>query len=208
MGICYIKTIAPGALLGMWHMTESWQELASQVDLPAPEMDKLTSIQKDKRKIEWLSCRLLLQKMISSSPVVRHDSNRKPYIPDSNIQLSISHSGEYASVYINNSRSVGVDIQEMKPSISKGIDYFLNAEEQQWIDAADNLLLHLMWSAKESAFKYAGNADLDLKKHFTISHFERNQNGQFEVLISNQRELERLDIAYDTFENYVLTWTL
>ncbi|KAA0988972.1 4'-phosphopantetheinyl transferase family protein [Dyadobacter aurulentus] len=208
MGICYIKTISAGAQLGMWRMAESWQELKIHVNLPAEEFQALDLIEKDRRKTEWLSCRILLENMTGNPPVIRHDTNRKPYLPGTDYQLSMSHSGDYAAVYLNKSKSVGIDIQQMKPSISKGIDYFLNAEEQEWIDIHDNLLLHLLWSAKESAFKYAGNADLNLKKHLTIKRFKSNQNGQFEVFILNQGKAEKLEIAYDTFDDYVLTWTL
>ncbi|WP_031527612.1 4'-phosphopantetheinyl transferase family protein [Dyadobacter crusticola] len=208
MGISCIKTISPQARLGIWHMTETWQELRSLVQLPEEAFAQLNTIPKDKRKQEWLSCRMLIQELTSRPPVVWYDTNRKPHIPDTDFQLSMSHSGDFAAVYIAPDQSVGVDIQQMKPSISKGIDYFLNEEEQQWIHAEDNLLLHLIWSAKESAFKYAGDAELDLKKHITITPFKSNQNGEFEVLLARKDTNEAVRIAYDTFEDYVLTWTL
>jgi phosphopantetheinyl transferase len=208
MGICYIKTVAPHAQLGIWRMTEPWQDLTTKINLPEEELHALTDITKDKRKQEWLSSRLLIQEITGQSPVVRHNADRKPYLPASEYQLSISHSGEYAAVYISPKSMVGVDIQQLKPSISKGIDYFLNPDEQQWIDTENNLLLHLMWSAKEAAFKYAGNADLDLRKHFTIKPFESNQNGEIQVLISNAGHIVPLTLGYDTFDDYVLTWTI
>ncbi|KQS34169.1 4'-phosphopantetheinyl transferase superfamily protein [Dyadobacter sp. Leaf189] len=208
MPICCIKTISPKARLGLWHMTETWQELRSLVNLPEEAFAQLKSISKDKRKQEWLACRMLIQELTSRPPVVRYDTNRKPHIPDSSYQLSMSHSGDFAAIYLADEQLVGTDIQQMKPSISKGIDYFLNEEEQQWINAADNLLLHLIWSAKESAFKYAGDAELDLKKHITIKPFKSNQNGRFEVLLASKGTNQTLPVAYDTFEDYVLTWTL
>ncbi|WP_439557018.1 4'-phosphopantetheinyl transferase family protein [Dyadobacter sp.] len=188
-------------------MTESWQELRNLVNLPEKAFTQLETIAKDKRKQEWLACRMLIQELTSRPPVVHYDTNRKPHIPDSSYQLSMSHSGDFAAVYVSD-QSVGLDIQQMKPSISKGMDYFLNDEEQQWINAADNLLLHLIWSAKESAFKYAGDAELDLKKHITIKPFKSNQNGRFEVLLASKGTYLTLPVAYNTFEDYVLTWTL
>ncbi|MHA4741502.1 4'-phosphopantetheinyl transferase family protein [Dyadobacter sp. MSC1_007] len=208
MGISSIKSISPVSLLGLWHMTETWQQLQAMLDLPQQEADTLDSIQKDKRKQEWLACRALLAAMTGSAPSIVYDNNRKPHIDGSQMQLSMSHSGAYACVYVHHSRPVGVDIQQMKPSISKGADYFLNEDEQHWADLTDNLLLHLMWSAKESVFKYAANKDLDLKKHILINRFSSNQNGFFEVNLISGQSPQPLRIAYDTFDDYVLTWTV
>jgi 4'-phosphopantetheinyl transferase len=208
MGISSIKSISPVSLLGLWHMTETWQQLQAMLDLPDRETATLDSIQKDKRKQEWLACRALLAEMTGSVPAIVYDSNRKPHIEGSQMQLSMSHSGAYACVYVHHTSPVGVDIQQMKPSISKGADYFLNEHEQHWADLTDNLLLHLMWSAKESVFKYAANADIDLKKHITINRFSSNQNGVFEVNLLNGQSPQSMQIAFDTFEDYVLTWTV
>lgn len=208
MGISSIKSISPVSSLGLWYMTETWQQLKEMLDLPQPEIDTLQSIQKDKRKQEWLACRALLAQMTGSQHSIVYDGNRKPHLEGSAMHISMSHSGQYACVYVHETQPVGVDIQQMKPSISKGADYFLCDEELDWADLSDNLLLHLMWSAKESVFKYAGNAALDLRKHMTINRFPSNQNGIFEVNLVNGQSLEPLRIAYETFEDYVLTWTV
>jgi phosphopantetheinyl transferase len=189
-------------------MSESWQELNAMIKLPKHELQALDEKKTDKRKQEWLACRVLLNKMAQIEPVIFYDQNRKPHIKDSTHQISMSHSGDYASVYLHSRAPVGVDLQLMKPSISKGSDYFLNESEQKWAALENNLLLHLIWSAKEAAFKYAGNADLDLKKHIITNQFDSNQNDQIEVCIQRENSFESIGVHYDTFENYVLAWTV
>ena len=78
----------------------------------------------------------------------------------------------------------------------------------KWADLEDNLQMHLIWSAKESVFKYAGDALIDLKKHIVINSFSGNQNGGFEVNLQKGDLPETIQIQFDTFEDYVLTWTL
>ena len=207
MGICYIKSISDHATLGLWHVTEQCQDLQEMISLPAHDLEKLNAKRTEKRKLEWLVCRVLLKEMIHIEPVVYYDENRKPHLENDSHQISMSHSGDYVSVYVHERMPVGVDLQLMKPSISKGADYFLNAEEQDWTDLDDNLLLHLIWSAKEAAFKYAGDPDLDLKKHIITKPFSINQNGLIEVSILKNTS-ESIHIRFDTFENYVLTWTV
>lgn len=189
-------------------MTEPWEDLLSELDLPASEMAVLEGISKEKRKQEWLSCRVLAREMLGMNAVIGYDPERKPHLIGSEVNISMSHSGEYVCVYLREGASVGVDIQQMKPSISKGAFYFLNDHELQWVDLNDNIQMHLIWSAKESVFKYAGDASIDLKKHIRIHPFSGNQNGRFEVNLQKGDLPEAIQIQFDTFEDYVLTWTL
>jgi 4'-phosphopantetheinyl transferase len=207
MGICYIKRVSEDATLGLWHMTESWQELDDQIQLSVTDLEILESKKTENRKKEWLACRVLLKAMAPESGCITYDENGKPHVTGSNHFISMSHSGDFASVYLHKKQSVGVDIQKMKPSISKGADYFLHDSEQAWVDFSDNFTMHLIWSAKESGFKYAGNSELDLKKHIVTKQFSSNQNGIIEVSIDDNN-FKSVMVSYDTFDDYVLTWTL
>lgn len=189
-------------------MSEPWEDLLAMLELPASEMDAFKAIAKPKRKQEWLACRALLQEMLGRYGLIGYDAERKPHIIGSETAISMSHSGEYVCVYLRKGAPVGVDIQQMKPSISRGAFYFLNDEEMQWVELEDNLQMHLIWSAKESVFKYAGDAAIDLKKHIRINPFSRNQNDHFEVSLQKGDLSEMIQIQFDTFEDYVLTWTL
>ena len=131
MGIVSIKTISPVSKLGLWRMTEPWEDLLGMLDLPASEMAVLGRISKEKRKQEWLACRMLVREMHGTNAVIGYDPERKPHLVDTDVEISMSHSGEYVCVYLRKGASVGVDVQQMKPSISKGAFYFLNEEELQ-----------------------------------------------------------------------------
>jgi 4'-phosphopantetheinyl transferase len=208
MGIVSIKTISPASKLGLWRMTEPWEVLLEELDLPGVETEALEGISKTKRKQEWLACRVLLKEMLGQHIPIGYDADRKPHLAGSGTEISMSHSGEYVCVYLREGAPVGVDIQQMKPSISRGAFYFLNEMELQWADLGNNAQMHLMWSAKESIFKYAGDASIDLKKHIAINPFSGNQNGRFEVNLQKSGLPETIQIQFDTFEDYVLTWTL
>jgi 4'-phosphopantetheinyl transferase len=207
MGICYIKRLSGSGVIGLWKMTEPWQELKEQLNLTPADETLLLEKKTDVRRQEWLACRILIKNIISADPEITYDSNRNPHMAGSKQHISMSHSGEYACVYLNETKETGIDIQKLKPSISKGADYFLNEAELQWVDPENNLLLHTIWSAKESAFKFAGNPDLDLKKHIITNRFDSNQKGEIEVSVL-QPELNTVRIAYDTFDDYVLSWTI
>jgi len=208
MGIVSIKTISPVSQLGLWRMTEPWETLLAALDVPAADLAALEAISKNKRKQEWLACRALLKEMLGRYAVIGYDAERKPHLAGSDVDISMSHSGAYVCVYLRAGAPVGVDIQQMKPSIATGAFYFLNDPEMQWADLENNAQMHLIWSAKESVFKYAGDASIDLKKHITINPFSGNQNGRFEVKLQKGANQEIVQLQFDTFEDYVLTWTV
>lgn len=189
-------------------MTEPWETLAGMLALSGDETAALAGIAKAQRKQEWLACRVLLKEMLGKQTAVTYDSERKPHLAGSGMEVSMSHSGEYVCVYVRQGAAVGVDVQQMKPSISRGAFYFLNEAELEWVDLQDNVQMHLIWSAKESVFKYAGDAAVDLKKHITILAFSGNQKGRFEVNLQKDGKAQTIPVQFDTFENYVLTWTL
>lgn len=189
-------------------MTEPWQELLEMLNLPQAELQVLPTIVKDKRKQEWLACRALLKQMLGAYALIGYDEQRKPFLTGIDTRISMSHSGDYVCVYLSEHNPVGVDIQQMKPSLAKGAFYFLNEMEMQWVDLDDNLQMHLIWSAKEAIYKYAGDASVDMKKHITISPFSGNQNEGFEVKLQKGADHQIVHLQFDTFENYVLTWTI
>ena len=168
MSIAYIKTPTENSILGLWHINEPVQELLAPLSLSENEIHTLKSKKTDSRKKEWLACRNLLMAMTTSDREIKYDINGRPYFQDEMFEISISHSAEYACVYLNTKKPVGVDIQKLKPAISVGSDFFLSQEEDKWVDKEDNLMLHIIWSAKESLFKYCGIIDLDFKKDILI----------------------------------------
>jgi 4'-phosphopantetheinyl transferase len=208
MGISYIKVLSGNAMLGLWHMTETWREMRAALELTPEDEATLEAKTKEHRKLEWLACRLLLKNMVNGQVRIGYDDNRKPFLRGDQHFISMSHSGAYAAMYLHPGQSIGIDIQQMKPSISKGADYFLNPEEMGWADLENNVLLHTIWSAKESVFKYAGNADLDLKKHIITKPLSGNQKGIIEVTLLNAGHRETVRVQYDNFQDYVLTWTI
>ncbi|NIJ54900.1 4'-phosphopantetheinyl transferase family protein [Dyadobacter arcticus] len=208
MGISYIKRISEDALLGLWQVTETWEEMRNLLHLSVADQKVFDEKKTDIRKQEWLACRVLLNNMMKRNVEIGYDDHRKPFILGDETSISMSHSGSYVTVYLDKNNPVGIDIQKLKLSIAKGADYFLHETEMDWADLENNVLLHTIWSAKESVFKYAGNLDLDLKKHILTNSFSGNQKGLIEVNLINQNRSEMVRVQYENFDDYVLTWTI
>lgn len=208
MSIAYIKETSTDAMLGLWHITESVEELLKPLHLSANDYTIYHNKKTDSRKREWLACKNLVKEMLAKEVEIEYDQYGKPFLIKNELQISISHSGKYACVYLHKFLPIGVDIQKLKTSIATGRSYFLSDKEMEWVNADNNDMLYIIWSAKESVFKYFGVNALNAKKDVIISPFTSNQNGIIEVTILNQDQKENILVTYEIFDGYVLTRTV
>jgi len=138
-----------------WKITETISELRGLVRLSEEELRIFHSFRKDKRKLEILASRALLQSIIPESHIKY--VNKNPTLEGSDEEISISHSGEKVLIQLKEKDElVGVDIQMISEQTIRIKHKFLHESEQILIEKhkKDNLLLtNLFWSAKESVFK-------------------------------------------------------
>ena len=208
MSIVYIKKISENGLLGLWQITESVENLLENLNLSVYDKQIFEAKINDRKKKEWLACRNLVATMLKGPAGINYDLNGKPYFSDNTFQISMSHSAGYACVYINKFNTVGVDIQQLKTIPAKGVQFFLNEEENGWIASDDNVMLPIIWSVKETVFKYCGIYELDIKKDILLSPFTSNQNGIIEVNVLRQIRNHKILVHYEILDDYVLTYTI
>lgn len=83
-----------------------------------------------------------------------HTDSGAPFVAGSDRHISVSHGGGYAVVAVSD-RNIGVDIEAPRAQLEKVRRKFMRED-----DEAESLL-HA-WTAKEAAFKAAGNSCLTI----------------------------------------------
>ncbi|GLU56766.1 4'-phosphopantetheinyl transferase family protein [Dyadobacter frigoris] len=207
MGLVYKKVLSGKALLGLWEITESLEDLFATAQMSRSQQEKLLKKVNTKRKRESLAVQCLVNQMLDENSEISNNEDGKPFLPNNDYHISISHSEKYAVVYLDKGKSAGVDIQKVKPDIGKGIDFFLNSNEQLWVAKTDFILINILWSAKESVYKYAGIKDLDQRNAISVNSFSAKPEGIMTATF-NEENPETISIHYEVFEDYVLTRTL
>ncbi len=79
--------------------------------------------------------------------------------------ISISHSDrELAIVLSNTPQRLGIDIEDLGSQVGRVLNRFTDKEERMILETQENqhIAMHLLWSAKESLFKYLDCSDLNL----------------------------------------------
>ena len=168
---------------------------------------ELLQFASERRKIEWLSVRVLLYFMLKEDKQIGYSSEGKPFLTDDSFFISISRTKGYVAVILNPKTPVGIDIEQYGKRVHKVFDRFIRPDEQVEAYQGDTTwggLLH--WSAKETVFKCMKNADADLRK-LCLSHFIPQKEGTFQVREYATEGQSLFSVGYRICEDFVLTWT-
>jgi phosphopantetheinyl transferase len=160
---------------------EDIQSLKNQLKNIAIYEEEYSKIKTDKRKIEFLAARILLNKAAEKEVQVIYNEDNKPYLKDKSSFISITHSKNYVAVIIHPSCQVGIDIELRTDRVKNIVKRFLNIREQS-IFSKENNKLEIAWSAKEALFKIIGNKVRDFAAELEIFQFTVNEKGKLYVL--------------------------
>lgn len=208
MPVVFNKNIDEQTILGVWKIEETEEQLLAGLQLKTHELDLISSLGKGKRLLHWLSTRLLLRTMMQTEEYIdcRMDEHGKPYLVNSDNQISLSHSYDYAAVIISRDRKVGVDIELIKHKIKAIKHKFLSDAELAQKQIGDNINgLYVCWCAKEAIYKWNGKKGLEFKQHIHIKPFKLKSEGQLHALVNLQEGSRELVVNYfKTNDGYML----
>ncbi len=182
------------------------KELLKAVKLVDSENKYFQKFRNEKRKIEWLLIRWLLQQEIGRDVVIGYEDSGKPYLVDSKFKISISHSKEFVALMISK-QQVGVDIESISQRVLKVKDKYLTAKELSFFKD-DNLLEYstIAWAAKEALFKISPIQAFDFKKDILIYPFKLSESGVFKGEVNKYDVNLEYSVHYFFKENNVVVW--
>lgn len=210
MGLLISSQTEPDGIFGIWEQTEDDSYFEKSLNLYPVETEELNGL-KSRRKSEWLCSRYLLH--IMSGRELRgacvKDEYGKPYLTDSNFNISISHTAGFTAVMAA-SANVGIDIQDIVSKIERIAHKFVNEEEYSFIpENSKNEYYHAIWGAKESMYKAYGKRELDFRKNIKVSNFIFEPKGFF---FDGSVEKDNFYAKYTLFcrriENLILVYAM
>ena len=171
---------------------------------------ELLQFASERRKIEWLSVRVLLYFMLKEDKQIGYSSEGKPFLTDDSFFISISHTKGYVAIVLGlPGREVGVDIEQYGERVRKVAHKFMREDEQPSVfRGTDTWSLLLHWSAKETMFKCLNASEVDFRGHMRILPFAVNESGVFSAEEYRTVEKRRFTIHYYLFPDFVLTLSL
>jgi len=213
----------PTGTIALWHIVETPEILQAKLTI-----DTFIPFSTVKRNTHWLAARISLQEAVgnASSKLVKNEDG-KPFLTDEDGHISITHSGNMAAAIFNAESSCGIDLEYFDHRISRlGYKFTSDAEFAMFPPGYQTACTCLLWSAKESVFKYTPLPEVSFKEQIQLQAMDfENQTLSFlftrifpyqtlkiyyrvyEVMGKDVFETPLLsDMDMNTNERYILTW--
>lgn len=194
----HIKTFGNA---GLWHITESEEELFHALTLPVPP-----AITHPVKRCEWLASRLLTKTLLQQRGLsfkgIVHNENNKPFLVDCDIAISLTHSSPYVAVQLA-AINVGIDLEKPKEKLRYVAPRFLSKEE--FLHANNDLTaLCIYWCAKEAIYKWYSHGGLNFANEIFIEEFVIAKKGVLHAVIKPLQKKMQLHYVMDN--DYVLAF--
>lgn len=200
--------------LFLWKIEENEAELKALLPTHfgyAEEAD--ARFQSTKRRMEWLTARVLLHNVAGVSERLGYKDTGRPALSEGSPIVSISHTGHYVSLLISPTQ-VGIDIEQRGAKAKRISSFFLKASEMALLttrELSEEDTAVVLWSAKESIYKMVDFPGLSLLHDITFQEMQVTPQGtsgtlRAEVCSKDGTIYPNLIINYNIQPDFVLTF--
>ena len=199
--------------VGVWQITETEAELRALTSVPSDEMEEISYIKSESLRKQKLAVRALLDAMFEEKVYLSHHDNGKPYIENSAINISITHTQRYVAVILNPTDEVGIDCESLDRDFSAVRKKALSEDEIEEVDELDederNEQLAIYWCAKEAIYKRMSVSDVDFAEQIEVERFNPRDEGEIEATFTHKDGTEmEFELSYEVFDNHVMVWVV
>ena len=179
----------------VWKVTSVLNDLCKNPSLSARELEEVNTLKSEKRKIEFLACRITLKNLFNDRLELKHHESGKPYIKEAN-HISISHSKDYIAIAYGE-ENIGIDIEQPQEKMLKLIPRILSEMELKQFHQNPTIENACkMWGTKESVLKYIGDKNLNYRDDIKI---EKNSIKYLNL---------HFELCFETIEEMILTYVI
>jgi len=197
-----------GTRVAVCSFTEEEEFYIDALEIPQKDQAALQEMN-DRRKQEILTSRFLVQHLMGRNiwTAFKKDVHGKPYIADTSLYISLSHSNERSAAILSE-KQVGIDLQKHVEKIERIQNKFLNPLELLGIQNAEkDARLHLYWGAKECMFKAYGKKEVDFRKHLFVDYIDApKESGFFSSKMQKHDFNTSYTMYYEKQDDYYLVY--
>ena len=190
-----VGKINPHTTLLVWKITETEEQFKSQLPESVLKIIADKHYKSKTRRLEVMAIyALLISYLRKPSVIINHNSNGQPLLDG--FYISISHTNGYACVLLSTQKVVAIDIEYRSARIERIRSKFLRSDEP--FTLIEQLLL--VWSAKETLYKYFSEDDL------MYNEMKVESISDFSLSMINLKTNEKKMVSYLLTPDYVLTY--
>ena len=206
MPLFYQQHINQNTRLAIWEIEETEEFFSATIPINK-------NITHPHKKLQHYAGRYLLRYLFPDFPYeeILIADTKKPYLENEAYHFSISHCGDYAAAIVSKEFHVGIDIEIPVEKILKIKHKFVSENEDSFVVQLPLIeqieLSTLIWSAKESLYKWYGASGIDFKTMLLVDLSTCNKsNGKLLSKIKNKEVEKDLLIEYNIFKELCLSF--
>jgi 4'-phosphopantetheinyl transferase len=211
MAIAYRQQVDDDTEFAIWKIEEEAVELYGQLQLDQHEQAYYEQLGIGKRKLHWLSTRVLLRKMLLTEAYIdlKVDTHGKPYLVNVPYHISLSHSFDYAAVMISKTQPVGIDIEHVKDKVERIAHKFMKAEELAFIEETNKIdQLYVCWCAKEAVYKCYGQKEVSFVNNILLEPFIFEGHGCANARLQKGIVDIKYNVGYLKYKDYMVGYVV
>lgn len=207
MPVRYQRECESGAQLLVWDANEDEIELLSVLPSSILAEAELSNLKLPHKRREFLTSQLAIRYLTDQLDIpfegVRKDEHGKPYLVNSEWQMSITHSKNFIGIVMHPELPVGIDIEKPQMKMWNILNRLYSAQEIK--DVGENLeTLSVYWSAKEALYKLYGKRGTDFRENLRIYKTDNGLFGEINMPDHHSRH----KIHKEQVEDYFLVWVV
>jgi 4'-phosphopantetheinyl transferase len=184
MGLYSKMSPVQGIQVVIWNLTESVEELLRLTPLCAEDTAACLSIPVPAKQKEFLAGKYVIERACALLSIPFHgiakDEHGKPYLLDSKIDLSLTHTEEFIAVAFSEIGAVGLDLEQPRDQILRIFPRLFSPVEVEAVQGdLDEATVY--WSAKEAMYKLYGKRSVDFRKHLQLWRSEGELQGKIAI---------------------------
>lgn len=191
--------------LGLWKIEEGAGFFMERI----PYAPSATHLEK---QVQQLASRMVLDCLSPPFPFhqVELGTSGKPTLSESGLHFSLSHCRGFAAGIVSTGGPVGIDVEVISDRVLKIEKKFLNQQELQWLEGMDPAgrvaYSTLLWSIKETVFKWWGSGGLDFSRHICVQNIDASKPGMARVDFLLEDKVQLLEVQFLRMENAWLSF--
>ncbi|MBU6158790.1 MAG: 4'-phosphopantetheinyl transferase superfamily protein [Bacteroidetes bacterium] len=203
MPLLFQHTINSQAQLSVWKIEEPADFFANQLQLEAPAVHPL-------KQLQFLAGRYLLKQMHPDFPLdkIFSAAGEKPFVTDKRFEFSITHTDRFVAAIVSQQHSVGIDMEMISAKAYKVAPRFLHPEEIDLLVGYDTDILNktatLLWSVKETVYKWRGEKGVDFREQIRIKTIHQNEKRVEGAFLGSP--VISFSVLYKELDGAVLSW--
>ena len=216
MPLVYQHNINEHTRLAVWHITEPEAFFLQRVPLKK-------DVSHPNKRLQHLAGRYLLSFLFEGFPLeeIMIADTRKPFLENEQYHFSISHCGMYAAAIASRQERVGIDIELVTPKIERVKHKFTNPDELLFLNdeykafleqfelekKIEQEFLTMIWSAKETIFKWYGAGQMDFRQHMQLTGAVTFSDDLISLpFLFTKNEMRYFTVHAKMFTGFVLAW--